>query len=468
MNRSSVRNPRRADLLRWGVLFFFGVLFFVGCNFSGEVHQSYLSGQIMVRPDVSASEDYSGFRVLVLEADGQSLDTLASAETDEEGRFGTTVAAPERGIYTLTLWGRRGNEQLASTDYVVADGDSATLDAAFPLRRQPLRVRSPENAALDAYRNTLAQHRSSLVKEFQSDAANSDAMGRRIRQTSSVLWRLQETFPGTYASQLAATESLSLLVGWNDSLVVERVQSIEPSNPRYVEAVQIGRRAATRLRGQTAALDLLDTFEARATTDAQRAGVQAARVQLFVDSLQSEEALSAARTLRRDYPNTRWAEWADRATYEVKNLLPGMEAPAFTAKTVAGDSLSLRSLRGQPVVLEYFAPGDGLFGRQLATRNTLYEATRPDSVAFVSVSVQPDTLLYRALVNNRSLPGHSVIASDGREDPVVKAYNVANVPTRFLIDADGRIVDQYRGGAFLALQEDLAKLVDESLSPGGQ
>lgn len=459
--------PRTAHPLRWVVLAVFGGLLLLGCEGPEDEHTGFLQGEITVRSEVAETDDYSGFRVMVLEAEGRAIDTLAHAETDADGRFGTAVTVPERGIYTLTVWGRRGTDRLAGADYVLADGDSTTLNLTLPLNRR-LRLRSPENAALQAYRNTLAQHRNSLVKELQTDLTDSERMGRRIRQTSSMLWRLQETFPGTYASQLAATESLSLLAGWDDSLVVDRAQSIEPTNPRYVEAAQIGRRAATRLDGQSAALDLLDTFEARAATDAQRAGVQAARVQSFMDSLQSEAALSAATTLQSDYPDTRWAEWADRARYEVKNLLPGMEAPTFAARAVAGDSVSLRSLRGQPVLLEYFAPGDAFFGRQLATRNALYEATRPDSVAFVSVSVEPDTLLYRALLNDQSLPGHGVIAPGGREDPIVEAYNVAGVPTRFLIDEDGRIVDRYPGAAYLALQEDLARLVDGSLPGRGE
>jgi peroxiredoxin len=332
------------------------------------------------------------------------------------------------------------------------------------VQNRRLRVRSQENAALYGYRNTLAQHRQALVEQLQTDVNDANAMSRRVRQTSSMLWTLQETFPGTYAGDLAATESLSLLAGVNDSLVVARARSIASTNPRYVEAAQIARRAMARLEGQDAARSLLDDFETRATTDEQRAGVQAARVRMFIDSLQSEAALSAAQNLKNKFPDTRWADWADRATYEVKNLLPGREAPNIRARTLAGDSLSLRALQGRPVVLEYFHPGDKLFGRQLASRNALYDATRADSVAFVSVSVSPDTLLYRALIDNRSIAGRGVIAADGMDDPVVEAYNVADVPVRYLIGADGRIVGRYDGPAFLALQEDLTRLVEDGPS----
>lgn len=468
LSRPSEQGAQSTYFLRRAALVLLSFLLFWGCHTVEEEYQGYLQGQITVRSDLSATGSYDEFRVLVLEAEGRSIDTLACADTDENGHFATTVTAPERGIYTLSVWGRPGNDQLVSTEYVVADGDSTTFNLTLPLDRQRLRLNSQENAALDAYRNILALHRNALVNELRTDLTDSEPTRRRIRQTSSMLWRLRETFPGTYASQLAAAGSLSLLASRADSLLLERVHSIEPSNPRYVEAVQIGRRAAARLQGQSATLDFLDTFEARATSDAQRAGVQAARVQLFIDSLQSEAALSAAATLRRDYPHTRWAEWANRVSYELKNLRPGLPAPTLRARTVAGDSLSLQSLRGHPVLLEYYAPGDDLYGRQLATRNALYEATRPDSVTFVSVSVQPDTVVYRAFLSDRSLPGYSVIASGGRRDPIVRAYNVVGVPTRFLIDRDGRIVGRYSRGEFLALQEDLVRVVNGTLQGRGK
>ena len=459
VRRDDDRSPR--GRLRWGILFALAVVLGVGCQSAPDAVESYVEGRITVRSDIDATGDYSGFRVLVADANGRSIDTLGIATTGTDGRFQMNVAAPERGIYPLMIWGRQGQRRLASTDYVVARGDSATLEVELPLEGRRFFVRSSENAALSAYRNTMAQHRRTLVKRLQTDARDSTTMSRSIRQTSSTLWNLQETFPGAYASQLAATESLSLLSGWNDSLVVARAKEIEPSNPRFVEVAQIARRASSRLHGQEAALDLLDTFAKRAQTNQQRAGVQTARVRAFIDSLQADAALAAAQKLKNEYPNTKWAEWADRATYEVNNLLPGTEAPSLTATTVSGDSLALQALRGRPVVLEYYRPGDDLFARQMATRNALYRATRADSVAFVSISVEPDTLLHEAFTENRSFPGHHVIAPGGLDGPLAKTYNIADVPSRVLIDEEGKMVGRYSGAAFLAFQEDLTRLLDD-------
>ena len=447
---------RRALVL--AVLVGVSLLWWGGCEPAPKGVQAVLEGRVTVDPAVDSSKNYEGFRVLVVAAQGRAIDTLAHAITDRSGRFQTRVTVPERGIYPLMIWGRQGARRLATTRYVVAEGDTARVQATLPLRGR-LQVRSPENNALAGYQNAMAQHRRTLLLRLKGEAYDVNTTAQGIRQSSSVLWDLQSTYPGTYAGQLAAVEALSLLEGWNDSLVVERLRRIEPTNPRYVEAARIGRRAAARWKGQEAALNLLDSLEARATTTTQQAGVQAVRIRAFIDSLQKKAALSAAEQLRTEYPNTKWAEWADRALYEVQNLLPGAAAPAFTVRTLQGDSLALADLQGQPVVLEFYKPESDLYARQLPTRNALYRATQPDSVAFVSVSTEPDSMLTRAFLSNRSLPGHRVIAPGGLDDSLTTAYNVVDLPVRFLLDARGRIVGRYDGAAFLALQDELLRLL---------
>jgi len=438
----------------------FGLM--VGCQEpDDDTVRSTLGGRITVDTSIDASGDHSGFRVLVAHAQGRSIDTLAHAVTDSTGAFQTAVHAPHRGVYPLLLWGRDGRRQLASTDLVVAEGDSARLDVTLPRDAPRIRVRSRENDAWAGYQSALTQHRRTLLRRLEGGISDINVTSQGVRQTSSILWSLRDTYPGTYAAQLAAIESLSLLEGWNDSLLVKRVDVIDPSNPRYAEAARIGRRAMDRLRGREASWALLDSLEARAQTEEQRAGVQAARIRAFVDSQQTETAVAAARTLRSKYPDTRWAEWADRVQYGIQALQPGRSAPAISARTTQGDSLSLEQLRGQPVVLEFYRPEQGLYARQLPLRNALYRATRPDSVAFVSVSVEPDTVVNKAFLSNRALPGYRIIAPGGDAGPLARAYNVVHTPVRFLIGPEGKIEGRYTGSTLLALQNDLLALLDD-------
>ena len=429
--------------------------------------QSVIGGHITVDAAVDASSDYSGFDVLIIRPDGRSLDTLGQATTRKDGAYQVVVTAPERGIYPLVVR-RRGNI-LLRTDYVVAADDTASMNIVFPFTGNYVPIRSPENSALIAFRNTMGLHRQRLMQRIQRDVYSESTVSMNVRQTSSILWGMRENYPGTYATQIASVESLALLESWNDSLVVARATQIKRTNPRFVTAGQIARRSQARVAGQDAAISLLKTFQNKAKGSEDRAALQAEQVRAYIDSLQEEKALAAARRLSDEHEGTQWAEWADRARYEVEHLLPGKPAPTVTARTIQGDTVSLDSLRGYLVVLEFYHPRDEVYQQQIPTRNALYEATRTDSVAFVSVSMEPDSLLNRAFFDGRTLPGQHVIAADGSDSDLVMKYNVASVPFRYLIDRNGDIVDKYPGSTFFAMQDAITKRLsdrpDRRISP---
>ncbi len=457
---SSPFAPSRAALSGRCVLGAFVLVVLCGaCQPPSSSVRSHLTGRVVVDSSAGALDADRDVRLLVVRPDGRRLDTLGHARPGPDGRFQMPISAPERGLYALSLWGRGGREQLASTEYVVAPGDTATLRVSLPLRGAGLRPVSPENRALQAYRNAMTMHQRLLTRRLRTAPPNATMQVQNIRLTSSVLWGLRDRYPGTYAAGFAAVESLSLLEGWNDSLVVARAQQIDAASPRYADAAHIARRAEARLDGHRAALALLDTLEARAATARQRAGVQAARIQAFLDSAQVEAALSASQRLRARFPHTPWAEWARRTEYEAARLRPDMTAPNLTIRTLRGDTLSLHGLRGRPVVLEYYRPGLDLYALQRPLRNALYDATRADSVAFVSVSTEPDTLVNRAFLHNRRLPGHRAIAADGPQDPLVRRYNATRLPRWVLIDDTGAIVDSYWAGDFPALRQGLTQLL---------
>ena len=417
-----------------------------------------LQGTITVSSEIDPSGDYSGFSVLVVEPVGRQVDTLGIAQTDTSGAFQMTVQARERAVYPYVVQ-RRGNT-VHRGELVVADGDTASLRLQLPVRGFA-RIRSPENNALMAYRNTMALHRQTMVRSLQEEL-DQGRMGQNIRQTSSILWRLRETFPGSYVGDLAAVESISMIQGWNDSLTVARAQMLTPNNPRYAEAMRIARRAQAQLQGQDAALALLRNAMNQAdSTNAPtnvRASLQAEVVRTHLDSLERDAALRAARTLRDTYPDTEWAEWATRAEYEAENLLPGSTAPNISMTTTDGDTLSLESLRGQPVLLEFYRPESTLYREQIPTRNAIYEGTGAEDLQLISISLQPDSVLNAAFRDGRSLPGLHVIAPEGTESPLLETYNIASLPARVLIDAEGRIVDKYLGTAIVSLQDDLRTL----------
>ncbi len=415
---------------------------------------SSFKGMLSIRAEVDPSTDYRGFEVLVAADNAGEPDTLGYAITDSTGSFSMQVSAPRRGVYRLII--SRLGQILASGQIAIAEGDSASLAAAFPLHGRSLRIRSAENASLQAYQNIRTQHEQALVELVQSEIYDEGEIRDRVSQTTMILWNLQQTFPNSMGAELAATESILMGTGWEDSVVVARMQQLPSSNRRFGEAVRAARQSKARLDGQSAALTLLDDLMERAETELQRAEIASERVLAHIDSMQFDEALLVAEIMQADFEDTQWAIWAESAAYEVQNLLPGMQAPTFAVREANGDSLRLEDLKGRYVVLEFYRPEDDLYQREFPGRNDMIEVIGTDQMEIVSFSMQPDTLVNEAFFEERIALGRHIYG--GQE--VAQKYNINILPTRFLIDPEGKIINKYVGGTMAALHEYIIKLVE--------
>ncbi len=421
---------------------------------------SHLSGRVAIADTLGL--ELSDVNVLVLNNSDGVVDTLAAFAVQSDSTFGGDVPAPERGVYPLVI--RIGGETIQITDLVVADGDSATVVARIPADRR-MRIRSRENDGWMAYRNTRAQFDAQLeaARDELQDGADASQVEQRIGraavQTAGILWSLRENFPGTVGAELASAEAIAMLEGVDDALALERVGEIEPVNVAYATVARAARRSAARTGGQEAAISLLERMRDGAARSADAAAIQAEIVRARLDSLQKDEALAAADVLKRSYAEGEWGAWAERASYEASNLLSGMRAPAIRTQTVRGDQVSLASLNGRFVVLEFFEPGESAYSAEVEGRAALARLLEPQGVSFVSVAVGADTLLARAFFDQIPMTGARVIAKGGFDSDIAKAYNVRTTPVRYLIDRKGHLVGKYVGPSLGVLQSDLFALL---------
>jgi hypothetical protein len=103
------------------------------------------------------------------------------------------------------------------------------------------------------------------------------------------------------------------------------------------------------------------------------------------------------------------------------------------------------------------------FQRELAARSALVRAAADAPFTLVSYSAESDTLLNEAFLEGRDVPGIHVFApSDGGAASLPRTYNVNTLPTRYLIDREGRIVGKYVGPAMTTLQQDVLALIQPS------
>jgi peroxiredoxin len=130
-------------------------------------------------------------------------------------------------------------------------------------------------------------------------------------------------------------------------------------------------------------------------------------------------------------------------------LRQGTTAPAFRLRTPTGTPISLASLRGKTVLLEFFATWCPHCAAEAPHLKALYRSLPKSRYAVVSVNADgedaPSVLAYHiyfglpfpALLDPSSHPGN--FHSRGSAGPVSSAYKVNGFPTFYVIDPSGKI-----------------------------
>lgn len=121
-------------------------------------------------------------------------------------------------------------------------------------------------------------------------------------------------------------------------------------------------------------------------------------------------------------------------------------APGFTLRTLAGAAVSLDSLRGHVVLLDFWATWCAPCRRSMPELQALHDrhAAQGLTVLGVSIDENADAKVRRFVRTQRfTYP----IAIDGGTTPAWQAYHVKAIPAVFLIDRVGRVVAQWTGGA---------------------
>ena len=143
-----------------------------------------------------------------------------------------------------------------------------------------------------------------------------------------------------------------------------------------------------------------------------------------------------------------------------ETLNPGEAAPAFQLVTVDGDSLSLASLKGQVVLVDFWATWCGPCRAEMPALQQLYEDFAGRGVELVAISVDVQSQGVPEFVRRLELT--YPILLDGRA--VQASYRVLGLPTLFVVDRQGIIRHVHVGyapGAEAALADEVEALLSE-------
>ena len=136
-------------------------------------------------------------------------------------------------------------------------------------------------------------------------------------------------------------------------------------------------------------------------------------------------------------------------------------APAFALERLDGEGeLSLASLRGKPVVLNFWASWCGPCKDEAPILQSSYEKWRADGVAFVGIDVQDFRGDAREFLERYGITYPNVY--DGKGSTVGR-YGVTGFPETYFVDAEGRV--RYRIAGPVESAEEVDEGIRRTLAP---
>ncbi|UCF17146.1 MAG: TlpA family protein disulfide reductase [Phycisphaerales bacterium] len=127
-------------------------------------------------------------------------------------------------------------------------------------------------------------------------------------------------------------------------------------------------------------------------------------------------------------------------------LCKGEAAPFFDVETLDGKRIRLKDLRGKIILLSFWASWCGECVADVPTLKELHKEFGTDErFVMVGLSLDRSAQTLRRFVKNREMTWPQGLLGDWSQSEIPSQYAVSFIPTKFLIDQNGILVDVLRG-----------------------
>jgi len=299
------------------------------------------------------------------------------------------------------------------------------LDTLRGIEAKIAAAAGPERAALAAEQVG--------VLEKVVEAADPDQRGFWTRQLAeTIAASVQE---GALPDGIGRLEAIVAGASGDDAL--EAFVAFRLASARYAAAMQ--EPGADVGKVQTAWLEELAAFVERhpSAPDAAEALLQMG----IADEFGGEEkrALSRYEAIVNDFPESGSAKKARGAARRLQSVGRTL---ALSGTAVDGAAVSLESLKGVPVLVHYWATWCEPCKVDIAQIKELYAKYGPKKFAVVGIALDTDKQALAKFLAQKPLPWPQLHEAGGLDGRLAEELGVLTLPTMFLLDAEGKVVDR--------------------------
>jgi hypothetical protein len=432
---------------------------FFSCSSEAQMNETVIEGRLVVDPEIDETGNFSNFNLLIALRDttGAYSDTVYHAITDQDGYFSGTARFKEKNLYPLLI--TRNNNNLGVVNIVLADGDSVRIEAEFPELEETLKIESAENNVLDTVER-IDRNFNRVMRFISAGAVSEDSVGIELQKWSDIYWDLYNDNPDTYAGDRALSRSLAILEGWNDSMMIERIESVTSREKTLPASV---RRLATNYYAETSGADravsYLDSLAKNANDNDIQMAIEMEMIKLLYDSASVELASQKIEDFKTSYTDhQRGQQWADRISYDIENFSAGDPIPSFEFTTTGNEVIDKDSLAGKPFILEFTRLDDPLYQDQYDRLLVISQIYQNFGLEVITVPLGATDVTLNAFFEERVKQWPFIDPNSLDVEDLRKRFNIYSIPVRFLVDEDGNLIRKYTGTEFDQIITGLQKI----------
>lgn len=187
--------------------------------------------------------------------------------------------------------------------------------------------------------------------------------------------------------------------------------------------------------------DWLAAARTMATKSSSEKVTNAARMMLATIQKNQGEMDEAKMTLSaviQDTPDSLTGERAKTLLYEIEHLQIGMTVPDFEATQLDGKKISIKSLRGKAVLIDFWATWCPKCIQEFP-RLKRASSRFGDKLVILGVSLDESKEAIKPLIAALDPPGIQTWDRQGESYPLGELFNIQGLPTWYLIAPDGTI-----------------------------